>query len=258
MAIALVTGASAGIGQAFARELACRGHDLVLVARAQDRLQGLADELCELHGTTCEVLPADLTDRAELQRVADRLADQERPVDLLVNNAGYGMKTSFLKTPIEAEEHHLLLHTRAVLVLSQAAAVSMVARGRGAIVNVSSVASFVAMGTYSAAKAWTTTFTEALAMELRGTGVTATALCPGFTHTEFHDRAQMDMSLLPEAAWLDADRLVQDCLDDVARGRVVSVPGALYKGLVGSLQVLPRGLVRSVSMHLATRRRRLG
>lgn len=254
MAVALVTGASSGIGLAFARELACRGHDLVLVARSADRLAEVADDLADLHGTRCEVLTADLTDRAELQRVADRLADPARPVDLLVNNAGYGLRTSFLQTPVEREEHHLALHTRAVLVLSHAAALAMRERGRGAIVNVSSVAGFVQMGTYSAAKAWCTTFTEGLAAELRGTGVTATALCPGFTHTEFHERAEMSMSHLPEVAWLDADRLVQDCLDDVARGRVVSVPGPLYQGLVGAAQVLPRGVLRRVSAVLAGQR----
>ena len=142
-----------------------------------------------------------------------------------------------------------------MLVVSQAAALAMRERGRGAIVNVSSVASFVQMGTYSAAKAWCTTFTEGLANELQGTGVTATALCPGFTHTEFHQRASMNMSHLPDAAWLDADRLVQDCLDDVARGRALSVPGGVYKAVVGIVQVAPRGIVRRVSGRLASGRR---
>ncbi|AKT50369.1 SDR family NAD(P)-dependent oxidoreductase [Arsenicicoccus sp. oral taxon 190] len=255
MATALVTGASSGIGLAFARELARRGHDLVLVARTEERLRALAADLGDRHGTRCEVLVADLVDRDDLHRVADRVSDPQAPVDLVVNNAGYGLRTDFLRTPVEQEEHHLLLHTRAVLVLSQAAALAMRARGCGAIVNVSSVASFVSMGTYSAAKAWCTTFTEGLAAELAGTGVTATALCPGFTHTEFHERAAMNMSHLPEAAWLDADRLVRDCLDDVARGAVVSVPGPLYKGLVGVVQLAPRGLVRRVSAQLAHGRR---
>ena len=255
MATALVTGASAGIGLAFVRELACRGHDLVLVARNRDRLQEVADDLRDLHGTSCEILVADVAERDQLQRVADRVADQARPVDLVVNNAGYGLKTDFLRTPIEREEHHLMIHTREVLVVSQAAALAMRERGRGAVVNVSSVASFVQMGTYSAAKAWCTTFTEGLANELQGTGVTATALCPGFTHTEFHQRASMNMSHLPDAAWLDADRLVQDCLDDVARGRALSVPGGVYKAVVGIVQVAPRGIVRRVSGRLASGRR---
>lgn len=255
MAVALVTGASSGIGTAFARELASRGHDLVLVARAEDRLAALASDLGRAHGVAVEVLPADLTDRAALQRVADRLGEVARPVDLLVNNAGYGLASDFLDTPVEREEHHLALHTRAVLVLSHAAACAMRDRGRGAIVNVSSVASFVQMGTYSAAKAWCTTFTEGLAADLAGTGVTATALCPGLTRTEFHDRASMDMTWLPEVGWLDADRLVRDCLADVARGRAVSVPGGVYKTLIGAVQVLPRPLVRRVSARLARDRR---
>ena len=131
----------------------------------------------------------------------------------------------------------------------------MKTRGQGAIINVSSVASFVAMGSYSAAKAWVTVFSESLATELAGTGVKVMALCPGFTHTEFHQRAEMNMSKLPDALWLDADQLVTDALADLDRGRVVSVPGTAYKVLVGALNVVPRGLARSVSGGLASRRR---
>ena len=255
MATALVTGATAGIGLSFTRQLAGRGYDLVLVARDVPRLEALAAELSGRHGIEVEVLPADLSDREALARVAARLADAERPVDLLVNNAGYGLRKAFLRNEVDVEEQAFDVLCRAILVTSHAAGRAMRERGHGAIVNVSSVASFVAMGSYSAAKAWVTVFSEALAHELAGTGVQVMALCPGFTRTEFHQRASMDMSKLPDALWLDADRLVADALADLERGKVVSVPGPAYKVLVGALKVLPRSLVRRTSGGIATRRR---
>jgi short-subunit dehydrogenase len=245
MSTVLVTGATSGIGLSFAHQLAERGHDVVLVARDRVRLENVSDLLRARYGVGTEILVADLTDRAETGKVAERLADRARPVDLLVNNAGYAMKKRFLDNDISEEEAVFDVLVRAVLVLSHAAATAMRERGHGAIVNVSSVAGFISSGTYSASKSYVTVFTEALAAELRGTGVTATALCPGFTHTEFHQRARLDMSSLPRFLWLDADRLVRDCLDDVAHGRVVSVPGAQYKAIVAALRVLPRSLVRS-------------
>jgi short-subunit dehydrogenase len=255
MPTALVTGATAGIGLEFARQLAERGTDIVLVARDRQRLDGVAADLHRRFGVTTEVLVADLADRAAVQVVADRLADGARPVDLLVNNAGFGLKRGFLQNEVEVEEGAFDVLCRAVLVLSHAAARAMKVRGHGSIINVSSVASFVAMGSYSAAKAWVTVFSEGLANELAGSGVRVMALCPGFTHTEFHQRAEMNMSKLPDALWLDADELVRDALADLDRGRVVSVPGAAYKVLVGALAVVPRGLARSVSGGIAARRR---
>ncbi|GAA2480712.1 SDR family oxidoreductase [Terrabacter carboxydivorans] len=241
---ALVTGASAGIGQEFARQLAARGHDLVLVARDRARLEALAAELTSRYAVSAEVLVADLSDRGALQAVADRVADPDRPVDVLVNNAGYGQRRSFLRNDVEVEEAAFDVLTRAVLVLSHAAGVAMRERGRGRIVNVSSVAGFIASGSYSAAKAWVTTFSEGLASELAGSGVTVTALCPGFTNTEFQQRAGISKPG-PDFMWLDPARLVSDCLDDVGKGRVLSVPGLQYKAVVGLLRVLPRSLVRS-------------
>ena len=255
MATALVTGATAGIGLAFCRELAERGHDLVLVARDRARLENVSDELEAKYQVRCEILAADLSDRLQVQKVAERLAEPGRPVDLLVNNAGFGLSRSFLQGDLADEERALDVLCRAVMVLSHAAALAMRDRGRGAIVNVSSVAGFVAMGSYSAAKAWVTTFSEALANELAGTGVTVTALCPGFTHTEFHQRASLDMSRLPKVMWLEADRLVRDCLDDVKAGKVVSVPGPQYKLIAALTRTLPRGLVRRASGGVASRRR---
>jgi len=255
MATALVTGATAGIGLAFCRELAERGHDLVLVARDRARLENVSDELEAKYQVHCEILAADLSDRLQVQKVAERLAEPGRPVDLLVNNAGFGLSRSFLQGDLADEERALDVLCRAVMVLSHAAALAMRDRGRGAIINVSSVAGFVAMGSYSAAKAWVTTFSEALANELAGTGVTVTALCPGFTHTEFHQRASLDMSRLPRVMWLEADRLVRDCLDDVKAGKVVSVPGPQYKLIAALTRTLPRGLVRRASGGVASRRR---
>ena len=256
MSTALVTGATAGIGHAFCRELADRGHDLVIVARNRARLENVSDELRARYSINVEILAADLSKRAQLQRVAKRLADRDRPIDLLVNKAGFGMSKSFLTGDVADAEAMLDVLCRAVLVLSHASALAMKERGRGAIINVSSVAGFFPTGTYAAAKAWVTAFTETLAHELAGSGVSATALCPGFTHTELHERLQVDMSKVPKGMWLEADRVVRDCLDDVKAGKVISVPGVQYKLLVGMTQLAPRGLVRVISGRAASVRRR--
>lgn len=260
MSTALVTGASSGIGAAFCRELARTGRDLVVVARSQPALEELAAGLRSQHGVAVEVLAADLADREQLERVAarirlDDLAESNRHVDLLVNNAGFGLSAAFIDGELEQEERALAVMCRAVLVLSHAAAVTMRRRGSGGIVNVSSVAGFAQMGTYSAAKAWVTTFSEGLATELGSSGVRVTALCPGFTQTDFHRRAELDMDRLPEALWLNADDLVRDCLHDHRQGKVISVPGNAYKAITGVMAVLPRGVVRRVSGALASNRR---
>jgi uncharacterized protein len=226
---ALVTGATAGIGNAFARALASRGTDLVLVARDARRLATVAEGLRHQHGVDVEVIAADLADREQLERVADRLRDPARPVDLLVNNAGFAVKQYFVGGDLHAEEQLLDVLVRAVLVLTSAAAPGMVERRRGALVTVSSVASFLPSGTYSAAKAWATSFTLSVAAELAGTGVTATALCPGYVRTELHHRAGIRMGRLSSVAWLDADDLVAACLRDVARRRSLSVPTLRYR-----------------------------
>jgi uncharacterized protein len=253
---ALVTGATAGIGNAFARALAARGTGLVLVARDAERLEGVAADLRERHGVEVEVLVADLTDRGQLERVAERLRDAARPVDLLVNNAGFALKQWFVGGDVPAEERLLDVLVRAVLVLTAAATPGMVERRRGAVVTVSSVAGFLPSGTYSAAKAWATTFTQSLAAELTGTGVTATALCPGYVHTEFHGRAGIRMNRLPEVVWLDADDLVAQCLRDVDRGRSVSIPGLQYRLAVLAMRHLPLRLVEWFSRGRMRRRNR--
>ena len=245
MSTALVTGASSGIGLSFAHQLAERGHDVILVARDRARLENVSDRLRASYGVGTEILQADLSDRAETGKVAERLAEPARPVDLLVNNAGFSLRRRFLDNDIEFEETAFDVLGRAVLVLSHAAGNAMRRRGHGAIVNVSSVAGQISSGTYSAVKSFVTVFTEGLATELKGTGVTATALLPGFTHTEFHQRAGVDMSAIPRFMWLDADRLVRDCLDDVAKGKVISVPSPQYKAIVAALHVIPRPVVRA-------------
>jgi hypothetical protein len=241
--VALVTGATAGIGHGFATRLAEQGHDLVLVARDQQRLHGVADALRHATGATVEVLPADLADRTQVQVVADRLADPERPVDLLVNNAGFALRTSFLRSPVADEEAMLDVLVRAVLVLSHAAASAMTTRGRGAILNVSSVAGWIPRGTYSAHKAWVTSFSVALAADLRARGVQVTAVCPGCVHTEFHDRADLDRSRIPDWAWLSVPEVVDAALADLRRGRAVSIPSARYRAVATVARHVPTRLL---------------
>jgi short-subunit dehydrogenase len=236
---ALVTGATAGIGRAFADRLARRGHDLVLVARNAERLDAVAAELRAAYGVPVEVLPADLTDREQLARVEARLADRQRPVDLLVNNAGFGLKGRFLDNPVELEQAMLDVLVTAVLRLSHAALGPMAERAHGGIINVSSVAAYLPRGTYSAAKAWVNSFSEWAAHEYRGRGVSVMALCPGLTRTEFHQRLGARPDSAPGFLWLDVDDLVDRALEDFDRGRVLSIPSARYKALTAVARVVP-------------------
>jgi uncharacterized protein len=247
MTTALITGGSAGIGAEFARQLAARGDDLVLVARDVARLQAAADDLGARHRVQVEVLGADLADRAQLARVESRLADRSRPVDLLVNNAGFGVNQLFLDGDLDAEQAMLDVLVTAVMRLTHAALPGMVGRGVGGVVNVSSVAGFIAGGTYSAAKSWCTVFSESVHRQLEGTGVTVMALCPGFTHTEFHQRGGMDVEHLPDWMWLDAPDVVSTALADLRRGKPLSVPSARYKAIHVLTSVLPRPVVRRAS-----------
>jgi len=241
---ALVTGPTAGIGHAFADQLAASGHDLVLVARDADRLEQVATQLRAAYAVQVEVLPADLVDRDDLARVEARLSDPDRPVDLLVNNAGFGLKDRFLDNPVEAETAMLEVLVTAVMRLSHAALGPMAARGHGGVINVSSVAGFLPRGTYGAAKAWVTSFTEWAAHEYADRGVTVMVLAPGFTRTEFHERMQVSRASAPAFLWLDADRLVRDALADFERGRALSIPGFGYRVIVTAARLAPHGLLR--------------
>ncbi len=236
---ALVTGPTAGIGAAFARQLAERHYDLVLVSRDEARLERLADELRQRYGVDAEVLVADLADAEELSRVEQRVADPLRPVDLLVNNAGFGHKRPFLDNAVEDEQQMLDVLVTAVLRLSHAALGAMVARGAGAVVNVSSVAGFLPRGTYSAAKAYVTSMSRWADATYRDQGVRVMALAPGFTRTEFHARMDVPQHSAPRWMWLDADRLVRDALADLDAGKSLSIPSRRYKALTSVARMVP-------------------
>lgn len=232
---ALITGASSGIGWALAEALAARGHDLVLVARDRTRLEALGERVRQQHGVVVEVLVADLTDPDDVARVGARLTQTERPVDLVLNNAGDTVDASLGDVGVERLRRHVALNLGAVLTLTRTALPAMVARGRGAVVNVASVDVFVSKAgpaaVYSAGKLWVTVLTESLAQELRGTGVHAMALCPGLTDTEFSERNEVGATAprrFGARSWSPAD-MAEACLGDLARGRVVSVPGVRFR-----------------------------
>jgi uncharacterized protein len=239
---AVITGPTAGIGRSFASQLAASGHDLVLVSRNRERLEKLAAELRERYGVGVEVLVADLGDRERLAAVEARVSDVDRPVDLLVNNAGLGLKHPFLDNTLEQEQYLLDVLVTAVLRLTRAALEPMVARGSGAIVNVSSVAGYLPRGTYSAAKAYVTSLSEWADLTYRDRGVRVMALLPGFTKTEFHERMHVSRQSVPAWLWLDADRLVRDALQDLEKGRTISVPSKRYKTLAALARYTPTGL----------------
>ena len=257
MSTALVTGASAGIGRAFAERLAHDGYDVVLVARDRARLERLAADLRQRHGVAAEVLVADLADRDQTEDVCRRLAEPGCPVDVLVNNAGFGLGRAFLDNDVAREEAALDVMVRAVLLTCHAAGRAMRERGRGTIVNISSLAGFLASGTYSAEKSFVTVFSEALAGQLEGTGVTVTVVCPGLTRSEFHERARMSLPGVPRGMWLEADEVARQGLSDAASGKVVSVPGPQWKLASLVVRALPRPVVRGGAARLVERFRRL-
>jgi len=245
VATALITGPTAGIGRAFADKLAREGYDLVLVARDEARLKEVGTEISRRYGVACEVLAADLTEPEELALVEQRFATG--PIEVLVNNAGFGQKKPFWANPIEVEEKQFDLLVRVVLRLTHAAVLPMIERGSGAVINVSSVAGFVHRGSYSAHKSWVTNFSAGLAIELHAKGVAVMAVCPGFVHTEFHERMGMDKTIIPSFMWLDADELVEAAWADLMRGKPISVPTWRYKLVVAGARYIPRTLIARVS-----------
>lgn len=244
---ALITGATAGIGNAFARILAARGTDLVLVARRTERLETIADELHRRHGVTVETITADLATPEGTDRVADRLSDANRPIDLLVNNAGASLAGWFGTTNIADEDRQLDLLVRAPMHLMDAAIKSMSGRGRGGIINVASVAAFTPRGAYSAHKAWLVNLSQWANLQYADVGVTVQALCPGFTRTEFHQSMGADIDDVPGWMWLKTDPLVRASLKDLEKGKAISVPSMRYKALTFIARHAPAGVVARIA-----------
>jgi uncharacterized protein len=247
---ALVTGASSGIGDSFARLLAAGGSDLVLVARRADRLSDLAANLRDQHKIDVTVLPADLTTDQGIGTVAARLAGGGAPIELLVNNAGRSAQGNFAEQPPGIIDAQISLNVRALARLARAAIGGMLERGHGGILNVSSMSGFApSPGTsvYGATKAFVTSLSESMHAELAGTGVHVTALCPGLTRTEFHEANSVDPGYVPKLAWLDADEVARAGLEAVAAGRAVAVPGLQYKVAAGATRMVPRRALRRMA-----------
>ena len=254
---ALVTGASSGIGREIARRLAADGGDLVLVARDRERLDVLAKELTAAHdGVAAEVLVADLADPAQLAAVEARVADAERPLDLVVNNAGFGTYGTFAELDVEAEQREIAVNVTALVRLTHAALGAMLTRGRGAVLNVSSVAGLQATpgnATYGATKAFVASFGEAVAGELAGTGVTLTTVLPGFTRTEFDQRAGVGGRKIPDAAWMSPEAVAEQALAATRAGRPWLVPGVKNKIMIAAVGPVPRSLMRRLAARVAKR-----
>lgn len=238
---AVITGATSGIGLGFARVLAPT-HDLVLVARDRQRLDQVAAELSAQTRVTVE--SADLGVRADVDRIASLIADR---ADVLINNAGFGIRDSFIQASVEREQQTIDVMVTAVMRLTHACLPRMVKRNDGVVINVSSVAGWITSGTYSSAKAWVTNFSESLNATYRGTGVHVSALCPGYVRTEFHQRMGVGMKGVPAWMWLDVDRVARDAWRDANRGKPISVPSLRYRLLAQFLRIAPRSLVRKAT-----------
>lgn len=241
--IALVTGATAGIGAEFARQLAARGHDLVLVARTIERLEQVAATLTADHGVRVTVLPADLMTGDGLATVESRVRASDSPIDVLVNNAGFGLLLPFDENTAQAETGHLDILVAAPMRLMHAALQQMLPRSTGTIINIASVAGFTPRGSYGAAKAWLISFSRWANIHYRPRGITVTAVAPGFVRTEFHERMDARTDTIPAMLWLSPERVVKIALRDVARGKAVTVPTIRYKLIVALSRVLPARLV---------------
>ncbi len=253
--LALITGASSGIGATFARHLAALGCDLVLVARRKDRLEEQARAIQGAHSVEAEVLPADLTCGADLQTVEERIAAAPN-LEYLVNNAGFGITGRFFSAPLEGQDQMHRLHVLAPMRLMHAALPGMIARGRGNIINVSSVSGFgqnPGSVSYSATKTWMTSFTEGIYMELKSVGspVRVQALCPGFTLSEFHDTMHFDRKTLPDWMWMSSDEVVDASLRALDRDQLIVIPGWRYRLLVFLMRALPRPLYHSLAIKYA-------
>lgn len=251
---ALVTGATSGIGESFTRLLAENNYNIVLVARDLPRLQERAQGLQEKFKMETHIIQADLSTDAGCTSVEQYIANNQ--VDVLINNAGFGLNKAFTMSALDAEQQMFDVLVRTPMRLMHVALPLMKQRNKGVVINVSSVAGFIAGGTYSAAKSYLTVLSESLHTELAGTHVKVSALCPGFTRTEFHQRGRMSMKGLPNFMWLDSDKLVAKSWSDALKGEAVSIPGWQYQLLVFVIQALPRSIIRKVGMNLRKMQRK--
>lgn len=251
---AIVTGATSGIGESFTRLLAENNYNIVLVARDLPRLQERAHGLQEKFKVETHIIQADLSTDAGCTAVEQFIANNQ--VDVLINNAGFGLNKAFTMSALDAEQQMFDVLVRTPMRLMHVALPLMKQRNKGVVINVSSVAGFIAGGTYSAAKSYLTVLSESLHTELAGTHVKVSALCPGFTRTEFHQRGRMSMKGLPNFMWLDSDKLVAKSWSDALKGEAVSIPGWQYQLLVFVIQALPRSIIRKVGMNLRKKQRK--
>lgn len=251
---ALVTGATAGIGESFTRLLAKNKYNIVLVARDLPRMQERAQALEEKFMVQTRIIQADLSTDAGCSTIEQYIANNQ--VDVLINNAGFGLNKAFTMSSLEAEQQMFDVLVRTPMRLMHVALPLMKQRNKGVVINVSSVAGFIAGGTYSAAKSYLTVLTESLHTELAGTHVKISSLCPGFTRTEFHQRGRMSMKGLPNFMWLDSDALVSKAWGDALKGKAISIPGWQYKLLIFVIQGLPRTIVRKVGMSMRKKQRK--
>ena len=252
---ALVTGATSGIGESFTRLLASNKYNIVLVARDLPRLQERAQGLESKYGVKTQVIQADLATDEGCLKIEKYILENQ--IDVLINNAGFGTSKAFTMSTLDIEQQLLDVLVRTPMRLMHVALPLMKARNQGIIINVSSVAGYIAGGSYSASKSYLTVLTESLHTELAATNVKVSALCPGFTRTEFHQRGKMSMKGLPNFLWLNSDRLVEQSWRDALKGKAVSVPGWQYKLLVFIVQTLvPRSIVRKVGMNVRVKQRK--
>lgn len=251
---ALVTGATAGIGESFTRLLADNNYNIVLVARDLQRLEERARELETKYKVSTHVIQADLATESGCSAIEQYISNNQ--IDVLINNAGFGLNKAFTMSALEAEQQMLDVLVRTPMRLMHSVLPGMKQRNKGVVINVSSVAGFIAGGSYSASKSYITVISESLNTELSGTNVKVSALCPGFTRTEFHQRARMSMKGLPNFMWLNSDDLVKKAWTDALKGEAVSIPGWQYRVLAFVIQALPRTLIRKVGMNLRAKQRK--
>ncbi len=251
---ALVTGATSGIGESFTRLLAENNYNILLVARDLPRLQERARGLQEKFNVETHIIQADLATDAGCSAVEQYIANNQ--IDVLINNAGFGLNKAFTMSELNAEQQMFDVLIRTPMRLMHTALPGMKERNKGVIINVSSVAGFIAGGTYSASKSYLTVLSESLHTELAGTNIKISALCPGFTRTEFHQRGRMSMKGLPSFMWLDSDKLVAQSWSDALKGKAVSIPGWQYQLLVFVIHSLPRAIIRKVGMNLRAKKRK--